>query len=107
MPAHAGIQGDRVKAAETLDPRIRGDDSQRRRPKSSDEAAAARVLQRPRSTVSCPRMRASRATGQKQLKPWIPAFAGMTVSAGVQRALMKRPPRAFYNVRITEFGPPG
>jgi hypothetical protein len=50
MPAHAGIQGDRAKAAETLDPRIRGDDSQRRRPKSSDEAAAARA--RPTTSAS-------------------------------------------------------
>src|ERR1700690_2934194 len=60
-----------------------------------------------RPSVSCPRTRASRATGQKQPKHWIPAFAGMTVSAGVQRALMKRPPRASYNVRITELGPRG
>ena len=40
---HAGIQAERQKAAETPDPRIRGDDSQRRRPKSTDEAAAAWV----------------------------------------------------------------
>jgi hypothetical protein len=43
MPAHAGIQGDRAKLAETLDPRIRGDDSQRGRPNGGDGAAVTRA----------------------------------------------------------------
>ena len=43
MPAHAGIQGDRAKLAETLDPRIRGDDSQRVRPNGGDGAAVTRA----------------------------------------------------------------
>src|ERR1700722_4289931 len=43
MPAHAGIHGDQAKPAETLDPRIRGDDRQRGRPNGGDGAAVTRA----------------------------------------------------------------
>jgi len=52
-----------------------------------------------RPSVSCPRTRASRATEQNWLKRWIPAFAGMTVSAGVRTAVTEQPLRAPTNVR--------
>ena len=41
--AHAGIHGDQAKPAETLDPRIRGDDSQRGRPNGGEGAAVTRA----------------------------------------------------------------
>ena len=43
MRAHAGIHGDQAKPAETLDPRIRGDDSQRGRPNGGEGAAVTRA----------------------------------------------------------------
>jgi cyanate lyase len=42
MPAHAGIHGDQAKPAETLDARVRGDDSQRGRPNGGEGAAVTR-----------------------------------------------------------------
>jgi hypothetical protein len=43
MPAHAGIHGDQAKPAETLDARVRGDDSQRGRPNGGEGAAVTRA----------------------------------------------------------------
>ena len=43
MPARASIHGDQAKPAETLDPRIRGDDSQRGRLNGGDRAAVTRA----------------------------------------------------------------
>jgi cyanate lyase len=40
--------------------------------------------------MSCPRTRASMATKQRRLKHWIPAFAGMTVGAGVRMAVREQ-----------------
>ena len=60
-----------------------------------------------RPSVSCPRTRASRATGQKQLKHWIPRIRGDDSQRRRPKSTDEAAAACVYNVRITELGPRG